>query len=286
MPTRNCRKAFLYALCCVSSTMWLTYSGTALGAQEVEARCEEQWITESANYVNNEKQDYAGLLGRWKQLATSCPNSVAYQARLADIYFYLDDPDEAKKALAPVAERRNSPYYELVAFASLLADLKQKMLQHQITDESRMREIIRGFDAFVKQYPHSTEGYAMLGGLQVLDQDYKSAIENLETAASRPDTTHSKAGIYRNLTIAYEQSGLYEKAYVAAGHAYAARKGVTSDKQFVYSYARAAAGVGKFSDADAAIRVILGKYPELKSDRDFAAALHFVVMKEKASQAR
>lgn len=54
----------------------------------------------------------------------------------------------------------------------------------------------------------------------------------------------------------------------------------------MYSYARAAAGVGKFSDADAAIRIILGKYPELKSDRDFAAALHFVVMKEKASQAR
>ena len=266
--------------------MWVTYSGTALGAQEVEARCEEQWITESANYINNESQDYAGLLLRWKQLATSCPNSVAYQARLADIYFYLDDPDDAKKALAPVAERRNSPYYELVVFASLLADLKQKQLQHQVANESTMRELIRGFDAFVKQYPHSTEGYAMLGGLQVLDQDYKSAIGNLETAESRSDTTHSKAGIYRNLTIAYEQSGLYEKAYVAAGKSYAARKSVMSDKQFMYSYARAAAGTGKFADADAAIRVILGRHPELKSDPDFAAALHFVATKEKASQAR
>ena len=185
-----------------------------------------------------------------------------------------------------MAERRNSPYYELVAFASLLADLKQKMLQHQVADESAMRELIRGFDAFVKQYPHSTEGYAMLGGLQVLDWDYKSAIENLETAESRSDTTHSKAGIYRNLTIAYEQSGLYEKAYVAADKAYRARKSVTSDKQFVYSYARAAAALGKFADADAVIRIILAKYPELKSDRDFAAALNFVVMKEKASQAR
>jgi tetratricopeptide (TPR) repeat protein len=265
--------------------MGLTYSGTALGAQEVEARCEEQWITESANYVSNENQDYPGLLRRWKQLATSCPNSVVYQARLADIYFYLDDPDEAKKALAPVAEQRNSPYYELVVFASLLADLKQKTLHHQVTDESAMRGIIRGFDAFVKQYPHFTEGYAMLGGLQVLDRDYKSAIENLETAESRSDMTHSKAGIYRNLTIAYEQSGLYEKAYVAAGKAYAARKSVTSDKQFVYSYARAAAGTGKLAEADTAIRVILAKYPELKSDREFAAALNFVVMKEKASQA-
>lgn len=256
--------------------------GNAVAAStKIEQACDRRWLAESGKYADNDHPDFGTLLQRWKKLSGACGDGVVYRARLADIYLSIDDPAGAREALMAVVSRRDSPYYYLVTYALLTADLKEKVQHHQIPNEAQMQEVLRKYEELVAKYPHFTEGYAMLGGLEVIDHDYKQAIGNLEAAARLANGKHSEAGIYRNLTLAYAGSGLYEKAYDAADTAYRARHNLMSDEQFVYAYARAAAGLGKFDDAEAAIRVILARHPEVKLDREFSATIRFVVAKEK-----
>lgn len=251
-------------------------------SENVSSWCEQQWLTQSAEYADRDAPDYGGLLEHWRQYAARCSGTVAYEARLAFIYFYLDQPEKAKEALKPIVNKK-SEYGHLVQLAQLLIEANELMID-QKPDTARLDELEIKLLKFVRQYPQQLEGYGLLGGVETLLGHHDAAIKTLEKAALMTKSMNSKAGIYRNLTISYAQAGRYQDAYDAAGTAISLRKSVMSDQYFVYAVAKADAGLEKFSDAQTALRVLAAKKPEVKKDPDFLATVDFVFEKIKQSK--
>jgi hypothetical protein len=54
---------------------YLTCAVAVAGSPDVEVSCEQQWLVESAKYVDSEKPDYSGLLDSWLQLSGDCAKS-------------------------------------------------------------------------------------------------------------------------------------------------------------------------------------------------------------------
>lgn len=256
---------------------------TGAGASENAASwCEQQWFVVSAQYVDQEVPDYAGLLQRWQQYGPKCQGTVAYEARLAFIYFYLDQPAKATEALQAV-EAKVSEYRYLLELAQLLTEFKRLMLSKQM-DEPHLRGFEHRLADFVKRNPHLFEGYALLGAIEVILNRHEEAITLLEKAAAMEGSPGSRAGIYRNLTISYAEVGRYQEAYDAGGEAISLSKAFFGDPYFMYAVAKTDAGLGRFADAQTAIRVIAKKRPQVKDTKDFLSTVDFIFDKMKENK--
>jgi tetratricopeptide (TPR) repeat protein len=124
----------------------------------------------------------------------------------------------------------------------------------------------------------------LLGSIEVLLNRHTAAIPLLEKAAAMEGSPGSRAGIYRNLTISYAEVGRYQDAYDVGGKAVSLSKALFADPDFMYAVAKADCGLGKFTDAQTAIRVIAAKRPQVTGTKDFHSAVEFVVDKTKQAQ--
>jgi hypothetical protein len=77
--------------------------------------------------------------------------------------------------------------------------------------------------------------------------------------------------------------GRYQDAYDSAGSAISLRKGNMDDPYFMCALAKADAGLGRFQDAQTALRLIAAKKPEVKQSPEFLSAVSFVIGKIRAS---
>jgi hypothetical protein len=101
----------------VAAVLGATMASVAHGANDGPA-CEKEWLARSAQYTLERPEDYVGLLQDWKQLEPRCRGTVAYEARLATIYFYLGQPAKAREAIDSVAGVR-SAYDNLIELAAI-----------------------------------------------------------------------------------------------------------------------------------------------------------------------
>lgn len=244
------------------------------------AWCEQEWLKQSAEYADRDVPDYRGLLSNWQQYAKQCSGTVAYEARLAFVYVQLDELDQARKALSGVTTA--SKYQYLVDLVQALTEGKRLLLDKTVS-EPDLQELDRRFMGIVEKYPGHPESYALLGVVESELGRHDAAIRLYEVALEGSRGTQ-KWGLYRNLTISYAEAERYQAAYDAAGRTMALRKSVTDDKYFVYAVAKAEAGLGKFADAQLALRLIAAKDPSVKQDPDFLQTVDFVFDRMKADQ--
>lgn len=236
--------------------------------------CEQEWLTQSALYVDQEVPDYRGLLTSWQQYAKPCGGTVAYEARLAIIYFYLNEPAQAEEELRGVASAK-SEYRYLVEIAQALTAGKKLALANDVAERD-LQELDRRFLNIVQKYPRHPETFGLLGAVESELGRHDVAIKLYEAALGGSRGMSQEWGVYRNLTISYADLGRYQEAYDAAGATISRRKTVMADRYFVYAVARAEAGLGKFADAQTALRVIAAKDPSVKQDPDFRKTVDFV----------
>ncbi len=273
-------KRFIY------SGLILVMSGacvTTEAAEDTASWCEREWLTQSAMFADKDQPDYSGLLERWEGYGGKCQGTVTYEARLAFVYYLLDQPEKARVALQPV-EHKKSQYDFLVEIAKVLIETTE-LTRSNSADTAHLERIEKNLQRLMKQHPDHVEVYGLLGGIETLLAHHEQAIEILESALKLGKSFNSKAGIYRNLTISYAEVDRYQDAYDAAENAMGLRRSVTDDQYFMYAVAKANAGLGNFADAQMDLKLVAAKKPELKSTTDFKSAVDFVSKKmEKSGQ--
>ena len=90
--------------------------------------------------------------------------------------------------------------------------------------------------------------------------------------------------MYRNLTISFAETGDYRKALGAADVAYELKKGISSDRYFMYALAKADAATGNFKGAQDALNVVAARVPEVKNDPKFQSTIRFLADKDPPSR--
>ena len=70
----------------------------------------------------------------------------------------------------------------------------------------------------------------------------------------------------------------------AEGTAISLSKTFFADPYFIYAVAKTDAGLGKFADAQTAIRVLAKKRPQVKDTKDFLSTVDFIFDKMKESK--
>ncbi|MBI2381361.1 MAG: hypothetical protein HYV16_11470 [Gammaproteobacteria bacterium] len=273
-------KKFCIVLAAALCALTLGYMVMAETSQSKGQWCERQWLTESANFVDRDAPDYMGLLESWKKYREKCQGTVAYEARMALIYYFLDKPTRARDVLRSV-ENVGSEYDYLRDILAILTEYKEYMLAQKI-DESLLRAFKKRFSNYVGKYPESMEGYAQLGAVQMSLGEHESAIISFAAAIEKAPETADLAGLLRNLTVSYSEIGHYQDAYDVAGAAINRRKSVTEDAEFMLALAKAEAGLGMFKEAETTLRVIVTKHPSLREEPDFQATVNFVLEKRKS----
>jgi len=270
----------------IPSLIMLSVSGVSMtkvdASESVAGWCEQEWLAQSALFVGKDMPDYNGLLDRWMQYRGKCQGTVSYEARLAFIYYFLNQNDKAKDSLRSV-EHKASPYSYMVDLAKIWIEASELSVSKS-SDMRRLREIESQLQKIVIQHPEHVESYGLLGGLESSLGHHEQAITTLEKGLALAKPAHSKAGIYQNLTISYAEVGRYQDAYDAAGNAINLRKAASDNQFFMYALAKANAGLGKFSDAQMDLKLIAAKKPEVKQDPEFLAAVDFVIKKIKQAQ--
>lgn len=247
-------------------------------SDDKEELCEAAWIKASAQYINQEHADYEGLLHYWEGSSTQCEGSVAYESRKAFIYAFLDQPEKAKLVISKIKKKTKFDY--LVELVSLQIEVKEKILGNNL-DLNALKKIRGKYVEYINRYPQVSDGYAQLGGIQILLKEFPESLVSLIKAKELAIPQQMQAGLYRNLVIAYFENGKYKEAYDAAGVAISLQKYVTDDKFFMYSLAKTEASLGKYEEAQTALKVIASKVPNIKSDPDFIASVDYVFDKMK-----
>lgn len=266
---------------CVVAIAVTAFIAPAHSAERDAGWCEQEWLKHSATHVDREVPDYRSLLTSWQQYATPCSGTVAYEARLAIIYLYLDQTARAEEALRGVVSAK-SEYRHLVETAQVLIDAKKRVRGKGVSERD-LEELEHRFLDIVQKYPGHPEIYALLGAMESELGRHDAAVEFYKAALAGSPGMSQQWGVYRNLTISYADAGRYREAYDTAGATISRRKSVMSDKYFVYAVARAEAGLGKFADAQTALRVIAAKDSSVKADPDFLKTVDFVFEQMKKS---
>ncbi len=254
---------------------------TAEASENIANWCEQEWLTQSAMFADKQPPDYNGLLERWQLYSNKCQGTVTYEARLAFVYYLLNQPEKAKIALQPI-EYKKSEFAYLVEIAKTLIETAELPLSSS-ANVANLQDIEAKLRKLMEQHPDHIEIYGLLGGIETLLDHHEQAIQTLESALKFGNPFNSKAGVYRNLTINYAEIGRYQEAYEAAGNAIGLQKKVMDDQYFVYAVAKAEADLNRFEDAQTALRVIASKKPEVKSTAEFRSAVSFVFEKMKKS---
>jgi tetratricopeptide (TPR) repeat protein len=163
---------------------------------------------------------------------------------------------------------------------SLQIEVKEQLLANNL-DRNALKKIKEKYVGYINKYPHVSDGYAQLGAVQILLEEFPESLVSLIKAKELAMPHQMQAGLYRNFVIAYFENGKYNEAYEAAGMAIGFQKYVTDDKFFMYSLAKTEASLGKYEDAQTALKVIAAKVPNIKSDPDFIESVDYVFDKMK-----
>jgi len=245
--------------------------------------CEAKWSANSAQFVNQENPDYSGLLAYWQQQASECKGTGAYEARLAVIYLYLDQPREARSALEQ-ARKRRSRYASLIELVAFMSESFALVAQSPI-DEVKMEEFGKRVYAYASRNPERADVLAYAGGIQTTLGHHDRAIALLEKALalSKAGQPISLAGLYRNATISYAALQRYSEAYDAGGAALSENKGVMADAEFMYAVINTQAELGQLDAAKTSAEVLVAKTPAVRTDPEFAALVAYLKDKFKAA---
>lgn len=263
-------------------------TGSLVSAVQVHAQghsddsCDDQWRDLSATYTQQSPANYQGMLSSWKSLETECAGSARYRARLALIYYFLDQPKAGKGALARIgeAEGQREPLVQLVGILTDVALLRESGQ----ANEAGLKEIEQRVHAYVESNPTDVAGVSLLADVWSELGRHDAAIALYEQVLRSTGPSPRVAGVMRNLTITYAEAGQFQDAYELAGHAVAANREFLGDLYFVSAVARSQAAIGKIDDAKNTLTLLSLKKPEVKNDPTFREAVAFVIEKSKAAR--
>jgi tetratricopeptide (TPR) repeat protein len=259
------------SLLCIASALCETASAADARADA----CEALWLDQSGLYVNRAVPDYQGLLNWWESKEKKCAGTVTYEARLAYTHIYLDHLAEARRILDGIKDKK-SPYYYMVEWIGISADLFEIDSLPAEQQEAAFGKGFKALQTFTRRYPDKGEGFAMLGSMQLFQDDLDGALQSLETALRLVDPNKSKSGIYRNLTLIYARKGRYSEAIDAGHEALTYSTSFQGDPQFMYSLIQAHAGLGLYEEVDAIAGEITTRVPNVKSDDEFQKLMAWV----------
>jgi tetratricopeptide (TPR) repeat protein len=222
--------------------------------------------------------DAERLLERWLSHRRRCEGTVAWESRLAFAYVMAGRPEEARRVLAPLVGRASQNEY-LVDLATLQFDYVG-LLRGEVSKDGILR-VEEQFQAYVRKYPHGTDGYGQLGVIQTILGKHGEAVASLTAALKSP---MNMTGVYWGLTISYSKLGRYSEAMEAADEAVDLLPELLNDPSFVYAAARAFAAGGKVDAARNSLKVLATKRPEVRGDPEFLDVVRFVMGKKAASR--
>jgi tetratricopeptide (TPR) repeat protein len=258
----------------------LLFGGSTLHSQmplalEANDSCEAKWEDLSKEYVHQSPSaDYGAALRAWKGLESTCDNSPRYRARLALIYFYLDQPKASKEALATVS-REEEEGEPLVTLVRILADAA--LLRDSGASQGELEEIEERLRAYALKNPRDAVGVTLLGDVLNDLGRYEAAAQAYVAVIKAMGMSARSVGVMRNLTITYEQMARHEDAYRLAGEVISYdRAGLTSDLYFMCAVARAQASLGRVKGARDTLTLLANKNAEVREHPDFKAAVAFV----------
>jgi lipopolysaccharide biosynthesis regulator YciM len=229
-------------------------AGTPNAAQ---AECQRAW-----QGLNGHPAGSDALLAAWKGYESRCKGTGVYEVRLASILADRDEYDLARQVLQTSTIPGN--YRKQSEVAEITIDY----LQAVATGDRERLERLEGRAAkFGNANPGEIPVLAMLGHTRVILEKYEPAIAPLESVVR---SGHGLLGDHRNLTVAYANSGHYQKALEMLDKTYSMSKQVTSDEEFMYAATLAYAANGKVDAAKSMLTLIVNKKPELQHDPRFA----------------
>jgi lipopolysaccharide biosynthesis regulator YciM len=221
-----------------------------------QTECQRAWLGLAGQEPGSD-----ALLATWKGYESRCKGTGVYEVRLASILADRDEFDLARKVL------QSSTIPDNYRKQSETAEITVDYLQAVATgDRGRLDRVEGRAATFGKAHPEVIPVLAMLGHTRVLLGKYEAAIAPLEAVIQ---SSHALLGDYRNLTVAYANSGHYQAALEYLDQTYAMSKEITSDEEFMYAATLAYAANGKVDAAKTALTLIVNKKPELIGDPRF-----------------
>ncbi len=276
-----------------SLTVAALFVTASMAASLVEAEstqgdwCEQQWEIVSGDPGEGLQPSYKDILARWQQYGGKCAGSVAYEARLAILYAQMNEPAKAREVLKKVAGKK-SDYDHLVEIASLQTEMSEVFADNRGDKRPQMKALEGKYAAFVRKYPNFIPGYSMLGGIQSALDEHPEAIQTLIAGLNNTPKDKRRSpnlwSMYRNLAISYAGIGDYRKALGAADVAYELKKGISSDRYFMYAMAKACAATEDFKAAQDVLNVVAARVPEVKNDPKFQSTVRFLADKIQESK--
>jgi len=221
-----------------------------------QAECQSAWQRLADKPAGSD-----ALLEAWKAYEPRCKGTGVYEIRLASILTDRDEFDLARKVLQTTAVPDN--YKKQMESAEITVDYLQAMATGE---RARLERV----EARAAKYTQANAGVvpilAELGHTRLVLGKYEQAIAPLETVV---DSGHGNVGDHRNLTVAYANSGHYQKALELLDKTYSMSQEVTSDEEFMYAATLAFAATGKVDSAKSMLTLIVNKKPELQHDARF-----------------
>jgi lipopolysaccharide biosynthesis regulator YciM len=243
-----------FSLLCAVLLFMSDLFATTPSASQLE--CQRAWQNLVDQQVGND-----ALLASWRGLEAKCKGTGIYEVRLASILADQDEYDQARQLLQAATIPDN--FKKQAEIAEITIDYLQAVATGL---RDRQEKLELRAETFLKANPDSTAVRAMLGHTLVVLGKYAQAIAPLENVVR---SGRADLGDYRNLVIAYANTGHYEAALELLDKTYSMGEEVTSDEEFVYAATLAYAATGKFESAKTALTLIANKKPQLLNDPKF-----------------
>ena len=254
-------------------------SGQCLAASNNESigtECNEVWYRLSAELADGTSLGYENLKDKWEGLGKPCVGTGLYKIRMGTILFFQRDMSGAKDILATTSNQPTNYRY--------LGDILDHMISFNTDDwwasENEFRDVmLRKAKSLIENYPSNYEVHVYAGEMIVTLESYEDGISVLEEAVKLWPQDADIIGVYRNLAVAYSKLDRYQTSYNYGNKAYKLDQAISDDYYFMLAMSRASAGIGDFSTAQNALRIISAKYPEAIDDQDFKGEVDFIFEK-------
>ena len=119
-----------------------------------------------------------------------------------------------------------------------------------------------------------------MGIVKLIKKEFKQSIDLLNKSNQLQATALS----YRNLTIAYHQSGDHANTVKSINSAFEINSNIQSDRDAMMAGAVSYAKLGKYKVADGLLGMLLKARPEVQNDEQFIKTASFVSRKLKIAQ--
>jgi tetratricopeptide (TPR) repeat protein len=221
--------------------------------------CEDEWTHLQQVPAVTER------LRQWSALSAKCENSGLYESRLARLNILAGRFEEARR-VTQVGLALKSPYGKELLSTAAEIDLNQMKLDTALLQ----------YEAIIKSYPDYYDGYAGVGTVKLMQNNFTEAVTYLNQA-----TAHGKVPvyIYRNLIIAHHQLGENQQAIDAVNTAYKVDKDIVKDKDAMNAAARSYIFIGKYHAADGTLKMLVKANPEAANDPQIRETMSHVAKK-------